>query len=118
MTTLLGMYAARRYFPQRRTPWDFENTPADKYPLLLFYHPLTIYRHQVIKQADRRLGHAVCSDMHFHRSPRNATSTFTIALTTGDSSLSACIQSIMAAEIGDLEKAIDYARAAVAHGPG
>ena len=32
--------------------WDFENTPSEKYPLLLFYHPLVIYRHQVIKQAD------------------------------------------------------------------
>ena len=25
---------------------------ADRYPLLLHYHPLVIYRHQVIKQAD------------------------------------------------------------------
>jgi alpha,alpha-trehalose phosphorylase len=33
-------------------PWDFENTPEDRYPLLLFYHPLDIYRKQVIKQAD------------------------------------------------------------------
>ena len=32
--------------------WDFENTPRDKYPLLLHYHPLVIYRYQVIKQAD------------------------------------------------------------------
>ena len=35
-----------------RQPWDFENTPDDRYPLLLFYHPLNIYRSQVIKQAD------------------------------------------------------------------
>src|SRR5215510_8881409 len=35
-----------------REPWDFKNTPADRYPLLLFYHPLNIYRHQVIKQTD------------------------------------------------------------------
>src|SRR5215469_6724167 len=35
-----------------RERWDFENTPADRYPLLLFYHPLNIYRKQVIKQAD------------------------------------------------------------------
>jgi alpha,alpha-trehalose phosphorylase len=32
--------------------WDFRNTQADHYPLLLFYHPLNIYRKQVIKQAD------------------------------------------------------------------
>ena len=35
-----------------REPWDFRNTPRDRYPLLLFYHPLNIYRKQVIKQAD------------------------------------------------------------------
>ena len=35
-----------------REVWDFEHTPLDKYPLLLFYHPLVIYRYQVIKQAD------------------------------------------------------------------
>ena len=35
-----------------RKPWDFANTPAEKYPLLLHYHPLVIYRHNVIKQAD------------------------------------------------------------------
>src|SRR5262249_36310895 len=29
--------------------WDFPNVPPDKYPLLLYYHPLVIYRHQVIK---------------------------------------------------------------------
>ena len=33
-------------------PWDFAGTPADKYPLLLHFHPLVIYRHQVLKQAD------------------------------------------------------------------
>ena len=33
-------------------PWDFQSTPRDHYPLLLFYHPLNIYRKQVIKQAD------------------------------------------------------------------
>jgi alpha,alpha-trehalose phosphorylase len=35
-----------------KEPWDFRNTPPDHYPLLLFYHPLNIYRKQVIKQAD------------------------------------------------------------------
>ena len=32
--------------------WDLENTPADKFPLLLHFHPLVIYRFQVLKQAD------------------------------------------------------------------
>ena len=49
--------AATGIYPQDdsfldREPWDFKNVPEDRYPLLLFYHPLNIYRHQVIKQAD------------------------------------------------------------------
>src|SRR5690606_40279572 len=36
-------------FPTRRSS---DLTPPDHYPLLLHYHPLVIYRHQVIKQAD------------------------------------------------------------------
>ena len=32
--------------------WDFDRTPRSKYPLLLHFHPLVIYRHQVLKQAD------------------------------------------------------------------
>ncbi|MDE2905709.1 MAG: glycoside hydrolase family 65 protein, partial [Acidobacteriota bacterium] len=32
--------------------WDFASTPAEKYPLLLHYHPLVIYRYRVVKQAD------------------------------------------------------------------
>ena len=33
-------------------PWDWDGTPPDKFPLLLHFHPLVIYRHQVLKQAD------------------------------------------------------------------
>ena len=36
--------------------WNFEDTPKEKYPLLLNYHPLTLYRYQVCKQADVLLG--------------------------------------------------------------
>src|SRR5262249_33606114 len=35
-----------------REPWDFRSKSPKHYPLLLFYHPLNIYRKQVIKQAD------------------------------------------------------------------
>jgi alpha,alpha-trehalose phosphorylase len=35
--------------------WDFDNAPAEYYPLLLNYHPLVIYRHQVCKQEDVQL---------------------------------------------------------------
>lgn len=91
--------------------WDFEHTPPDKYPLLLFYHPLTIYRHQVIKQADVvlamfLLGHEFSPEL------KKRNFEFYDPLTTNDSSLSPCIQSIMAAEVGDTAKALAYARVA------
>ena len=50
--------------------------------------------------------------MNFPRISKSAILNFTIRLTTGDSSLSPCIQSIVSAEIGDMEKAVDYARVA------
>ena len=92
-------------------PWDFDRTPADKYPLLLYFHPLTIYRHQVIKQADLvlamfLLGHEFDPDL------KRRNFAFYDPLTTGDSSLSACIQSIMAAEVDEMDKALEYAKAA------
>jgi alpha,alpha-trehalose phosphorylase len=92
-------------------PWDFKHTPPENYPLLLYYHPLTIYRYQVIKQADLvlamlLLGHEFPTDL------KRRNFEFYDPITTGDSSLSPCIQSIMAAEVGDVEKALDYARVA------
>jgi alpha,alpha-trehalose phosphorylase len=92
--------------------WDFENTPADKYPLLLYFHPLVIYRHQVIKQADIVLAMFLLGDK-FSPEQKRRNFDYYDPLTTGDSSLSVSIQSIVAAEIGYLEKAVEYAKYAV-----
>lgn len=92
--------------------WDFENTPADKYPLLLHFHPLVIYRHQVIKQADIVLAMFLLAH-EFSEQQKRCNFDYYDPLTTGDSSLSVCIQSIVAAEIGYMEEAIDYATYAV-----
>lgn len=92
--------------------WDFENTPPDKYPLLLHFHPLVIYRHQVIKQADIVLAMFLLW-YEFSREQKRRNFDYYDPLTTGDSSLSVCIQSIIAAEIGYMEEAIDYAAYAV-----
>jgi alpha,alpha-trehalose phosphorylase len=92
--------------------WDFENTPADKYPLLLHFHPLVIYRHQVIKQADIVLAMFLLGDK-FSPEQKRRNFDYYDPLTTGDSSLSVSIQSIAAAEIGYLEKAVEYAKYAV-----
>jgi alpha,alpha-trehalose phosphorylase len=91
--------------------WPFDQVPLDKYPLLLFFHPLTIYRYQVIKQADLVLAMLLLPH-EFAPDLKKRNFEYYDALTTGDSSLSPCIQSIMAAEIGDLKKAEEYACAA------
>jgi alpha,alpha-trehalose phosphorylase len=92
--------------------WDFENTPPEKYPLLLAFHPLTIYRHQVIKQADVVLAMFLHGE-NFSLEQKKRNFEFYDPLTTGDSSLSSCIQSIIALEIGEYEKAAHYARMAL-----
>jgi alpha,alpha-trehalose phosphorylase len=106
----LGITAQDDQFLEQK-PWDFDRTPADKYPLLLYFHPLTIYRYQVIKQADLvlamfLLGHEFTPEL------KRRNFAFYDPITTGDSSLSACIQSIMAAEVGEMDKAIEYGRVA------
>jgi alpha,alpha-trehalose phosphorylase len=87
--------------------WDFKNTPKDHYPLLLNYHPLVIYRHQVIKQADVVLAMVLLGDQ-FSLEQKRRNFDYYDPITTGDSSLSACVQSILAAEIGYEEKALEY----------
>lgn len=95
-----------------KEPWDFENTLPEKYPLLLSFHPLTIYRHQVIKQADVVLAMFLHGE-NFSLEQKKRNFEFYDPLTTGDSSLSSCIQSIIALEIGEFEKAATYARMAL-----
>jgi alpha,alpha-trehalose phosphorylase len=95
-----------------REPWDFRKTPADRYPLLLFYHPLNIYRKQVIKQADVVLTMFLLGDA-FPPETKKRNFDFYDPLTTGDSSLSSCVEAIIAAQIGDMEKAFRYGMAAL-----
>ena len=93
-------------------PWDFANTPEDHYPLLLFYHPLNIYRKQVLKQADVVLALFLLGDTYsIEDKKRNFD--FYDPLTTGDSSLSSCVESIIAAQCGNMEKATEYGMAAL-----
>ncbi len=90
-----------------RESWDFANTPSDHYPLLLFYHPLNIYRKQVIKQADVVLAMFLLGDL-FSPEAKKRNFEFYDPLTTGDLSLSSCIEAIIATQIGDTDKAIQY----------
>jgi len=87
--------------------WDFANTPEDKYPLLLHYHPLVIYRHQVLKQADVVLA-LLLQHHRFTLAEKKRNYDYYEPITTHDSSLSTCIYSIIASEIGYRDKAYDY----------
>ncbi|MFC7480856.1 glycoside hydrolase family 65 protein [Luedemannella flava] len=90
-----------------REVWDLKSTPKDKFPLLLHFHPLVIYRYQVIKQADIVLAMYLLAN-EFSENQKRRNFEYYDPLTTGDSSLSACVQSIIAAEIGDQTRALRY----------
>jgi alpha,alpha-trehalose phosphorylase len=87
-------------------PWDW-TTPRSKYPLLLHFHPLVIYRHQVLKQADTVLA-MFLQWQDFTPEEKQRAFDFYDPLTTGDSTLSACVQGIMAAEVGYSREALDH----------
>jgi len=87
--------------------WDLANTPHDKFPLLLHYHPLTTYRRQVLKQADVVMAMFLLGN-EFSLDQKRRNFDYYDPITTGDSSLSASIQSIVASEIGNEEAACRY----------
>ncbi len=95
-----------------RERWDLQATPRENFPLLLHYHPLVIYRHQVIKQADVVLAMFLLGDQ-FSTAQKRRNYEYYEPLTTGDSSLSASVQSIVAAEIGEQKAAVEYFRYAL-----
>ena len=90
-----------------REVWDLAATPRDQFPLLLHHHPLVIYRHQVIKQADIVLAMFLLGN-EFTEEQKRRNFEYYDPLTTGDSSLSAAIQSIVADQIGDRDRASEY----------
>jgi alpha,alpha-trehalose phosphorylase len=91
----LGIHAQDDSFLDR-APWPFATTPASDYPLLLHYHPLVIYRHQVLKQSDVVLAQVLLAS-EFTTAEKKRNFDYYDPLTTGDSSLSPCIQSVAAA---------------------
>jgi alpha,alpha-trehalose phosphorylase len=88
-------------------PWDWEATPPEQFPLLLHYHPLVIYRHQVLKQADVVLAMFLRSE-RFPVEQKRRNFDFYDPITTGDSSLSSCVQAVVAAEVGYDDLALEY----------
>jgi alpha,alpha-trehalose phosphorylase len=94
-----------------KEPWDFESTPPDHYPLLLHYHPLVIYRLQVLKQADVVMAMWLAGE-HFTPEQKRSNFEYYDAITTADSSLSPCVQAIIAAEVGEMQLAEQYLKQA------
>src|SRR6185312_16602888 len=87
--------------------WDFASMHHDDYPLLLHFHYFDLYRKQVVKQADLVLALHLCGDS-FTDDEKARAFDYYEPLTVRDSSLSACTQAIVAAEVGHLDLAYDY----------
>ena len=87
--------------------WDLENTPDEKRPLLLHFHPLVIYRFQVIKQADVVMALFLQGDQ-FTDEEKRANFEYYDPITTGDSTLSGVVQSVIASEVGYQDMAMTY----------
>ncbi|MER7721283.1 glycosyl hydrolase family 65 protein [Streptomyces flaveolus] len=96
----------------RHQRWDFANTGADQYPLMLHFPYFDIYRKQVVKQSDLVLAMYTCGswfDAHCDEDQIARNFAYYEPLTVRDSSLSACCQAVVAAQTGHLRLAYDYA---------
>lgn len=102
----LGIHPQDAVFLEREV-WDLESTPPEQRPLLLHFHPLVIYRYQVLKQADVVLA-LYLQGNHFTDEEKLADFEYYDPLTTGDSTLSAVVQAILAAEVGYQDLALQY----------
>lgn len=91
---------------------DFKSLPATDFPLLLHYHPLFLYRHQVCKQADTVLAHLLFPESADADTIRRSYAYYQ-QVTTHDSSLSICIFAIMAARLGLAEAEKGFAQTAL-----
>ncbi len=102
----IGVHAqADRFTALQR--WDFAGSPPDTYPLFLHYPYFDLYRKQVVKQADLVLAMHLRGDA-FTDEQKARNFAYYEQLTVRDSSLSACTQAVLAAEIGHMDLAYDY----------
>jgi alpha,alpha-trehalose phosphorylase len=91
-----------------REVWDFEASAENGgYPLLLTSPYMEIYRKQVVKQADLVLAMHWFGDA-FTLEDKARAFEYYDAITVRDSSLSACTQAVLAAEVGHLDLASEY----------
>src|SRR5205085_2285695 len=102
----LGVHPQSEGFTSHQV-WNFDRTEPDQYPLLLNFPYFELYRKQVVKQADLVLALHWRGDA-FTGEQKARNFSYYEPLTVRDSSLSACTQAIVAAEVGHLELAYDY----------
>jgi alpha,alpha-trehalose phosphorylase len=93
----------------RYRQWDFATRDPEHYPLLLHYPYYLLYSSQVVKQADLVFALYTCGD-NFDLEQKRRDFAFYERITVRDSSLSACIQAIVATEVGHADLAYDYWR--------
>jgi alpha,alpha-trehalose phosphorylase len=91
----------------RYAPWDFAPEHPGE-PLMLHAPYFQLYRRQVIKQADLVLALHWCPEA-FTAEQKARNVDYYERITVRDSSLSACTQAVMCAEVGHVELAHDYA---------
>ncbi|MGI8536361.1 MAG: glycoside hydrolase family 65 protein [Mycobacteriales bacterium] len=101
----LGVHPQSQSFT-RYDEWDFEAS-RDEYPLLLHAPYVRLYRKQVLKQADLVLAMHWCGEA-FTPEQKARNVDYYERRTVRDSSLSACTQAVLCAEVGHLELAHDY----------
>jgi alpha,alpha-trehalose phosphorylase len=102
----LGVHPQSEGFT-RHQEWDFEATRPEDYPLLLHFPYFDLYRKQVTKQADLVLALHLRGDA-FTDDEKARDFEYYERRTVRDSSLSACTQAVLAAEVGHIELAYDY----------
>ena len=85
---------------------DLSIFPSDKHPLLLHYHPLFIYRHQLLKQADAVLAMVLLQNET--RDLFDSSYKYYLSRTTHDSSLSKCIYGIAAYQLNQHDLAYEF----------
>ena len=103
---VLGVHLQCERFTDHQV-WDFATTSKEQYPLFLNFPYFDIYRKQVIKQADLVLAMYLRGDA-FTLEQKRRNFEYYEKLTVRDSSLSACSQAVIAAEVGYLALAYDY----------
>ena len=102
----LGVHPQSEGFTRHQL-WDFAGTMPEQYPLMLHFPYFELYRKQVLKQADLVLAMQLRGDA-FTAEQKARNFDYYEPLTVRDSSLSACTQAVLAAEVGQLALAFEY----------